>query len=269
MTSLARRWSVLADLGSLSARTRLSYGTWFWVNLFVQGLTLVVVAAFWRAVFAGRSDVAGLNLQQGLSYALLARMLTPLSDPGLIGFLGQLVRSGDLANELLRPVDFQSSAAARALGLMAVDFLTRLPVVIPLALLLGLQLPASPAPSLAALAVTLLGLINVFLFEWTLACVAFYTSYVWGLSMLRGGLIAFFSGSLLPLAFMPGGLRAVALTLPHTQVVALPAALLSGQTPIGEVPRVLLTQLLALAVLYPLSRWVFTRAVQRVTVQGG
>ena len=98
---------------------------------------------------------------------------------------------------------------------------------------------------------------------------AFYTSYVWGLSMLRGGLIAFFSGALLPLAFMPDGLRAVALTLPHTQVVALPAALLSGQTPMSEVPRVLLTQLLALAVLYPLSRWVFARAVRRVTVQGG
>lgn len=264
-----RQLGVLAELASLSGRARLSYGAWFWASAFTQGLTLVVAAAFWRAVYAGRDDIVGLNVEQAVSYVVLARLFVGLADPGLLGHLGRLVRSGDLGTELLRPVDLQLSSSMQGLGIMAVDVLSKLPIMLPLALLLGVRLPADPQVYLGVAAVVALGLLNIFLFEWALACVSFYTSYVWGLTMLRGGIVEFLSGALLPLAFMPEGLRAVALALPHAQVVALPAALLSGQTGLSGLPRVLLGQLLLAGVLWPLSRFVFSRAIRAANAQGG
>ena len=79
----------------------------------------------------------------------------------------------------------------------------------------------------------------------------------------------FFSGMLLPLAIMPEWLRTIATLLPFSQAVYLPVSVLSGLTPLGELPRIWLLQLTYLAVLLPLSRLVFRRAVRVVTVQGG
>ena len=70
-------------------------------------------------------------------------------------------------------------------------------------------------------------------------------------------------------AMMPEWLRAIAAVLPFSQAVYLPVSVLSGLTHLNELPRVWLLQLGYLAVLLPLSRLVFRRAVRVVTVQGG
>ncbi len=79
----------------------------------------------------------------------------------------------------------------------------------------------------------------------------------------------FFSGALIPLTMMPDWLRNIALILPFSQVVYLPVSLLSGITPVSDMPRIWLIQSVMLVALLFLSRFVFGRAVRVVTVQGG
>jgi len=68
---------------------------------------------------------------------------------------------------------------------------------------------------------------------------------------------------------MPDWLRNIALILPFSQVVYLPVSLLSGITPVSDMPRIWLIQSVMLVALLFLSRFVFGRAVRVVTVQGG
>ncbi len=79
----------------------------------------------------------------------------------------------------------------------------------------------------------------------------------------------YFSGALIPLTMMPDWLRNIALILPFSQVVYLPVSLLSGITPVSDMPRIWLIQSVMLVALLFLSRFVFGRAVRVVTVQGG
>ena len=56
---------------------------------------------------------------------------------------------------------------------------------------------------------------------------------------------------------------------PQIGLFAYGISFLTGIAPLSDAPRVWLAQLAALAVLLPLSRWVFRVAVRKVTVQGG
>ncbi len=87
--------------------------------------------------------------------------------------------------------------------------------------------------------------------------------------MVRVGVGSFFSGALVPLAMMPGWLQTVAAALPFAQAISVPVSLLSGITPLSDVPRLWLIQLVWLMLLLFLSRVVFSTALKKITVQGG
>jgi ABC-2 type transport system permease protein len=115
----------------------------------------------------------------------------------------------------------------------------------------------------------MLGHAVLFCFDWILGCTAFYSTEIWGMSVVRHSVAIFLSGALIPLNMMPDWLRTIATILPFSQVVYLPVSLLSGITPVSEMPRIWLIQGGFLLVLFFLSRFVFRRAIRVITVQGG
>ncbi|HYG60144.1 MAG TPA: hypothetical protein VD902_18915, partial [Symbiobacteriaceae bacterium] len=109
----------------------------------------------------------------------------------------------------------------------------------------------------------------LFFFDWTFASLAFYTTEVWGMHILREGVATFFSGALIPLAMLPGWLQAVAGALPFGQALYAPIGLLTGMIPLTSLPQVWLGQLIWLVGLGVFSRLMFTVAARKITVQGG
>ncbi len=90
-----------------------------------------------------------------------------------------------------------------------------------------------------------------------------------GLSALRLSIGSFFSGALIPLAILPGWLQKIAEFLPFSQTISVPVSFLSGISSLADAPRIWAVQLVWLAALFILSRLIFNRAVQKITVQGG
>ena len=99
----------------------------------------------------------------------------------------------------MRPVDFQLRSYVEELASLLIFLAQKIPLVILAWLLFGLQLPADPALWGCFLISLLLGQALLFCFDWAFACIAFYSTETWGLSVVRVGVAAFFSGSLLPL----------------------------------------------------------------------
>jgi ABC-2 type transport system permease protein len=180
-----------------------------------------------------------------------------------------MIRSGQLAVELLRPVDFQARAYVETLADLCVDLILKAPLVLLAIAVFGLQLPSDPWVYLAFLLTMALGHAVLFSFDWIFACLAFYSTETWGLSVIREGIALFFSGALVPLTLMPDWLRGVAAALPFAQALYVPASILSGITPLSAVPQSLVIQGAWLCGLGLVSRWVFRTALRVVTVQGG
>lgn len=271
LSQLRRRAAVYAGIAGMVPKSFLAYSIWVWVELFTQVLTMGIMTFFWRAVFAGAgaATIGGLTLQQTINYVLIAQILAPLVESRFIFHMSFLLREGQVAVELLRPVDLQARYLAENLAELATDMVFKAPLLLVAWLLYGLELPASPAAWAAFAVAMLLGRLVFFCFNWMFASLAFYTTETWGLSVLYEGIGRFFSGALVPLGILPAWLQLLAALLPFAQVLYAPVALLTGITPVAEAPRVWLTQLAWLVALAVLSRLAFGRALRKVTVQGG
>ncbi|MBF8284323.1 MAG: hypothetical protein HW378_3238 [Anaerolineales bacterium] len=267
--SLRRTVNVYGAIAAMVPKENLAYNIWVWMQFAVQIMSMIIFVYFWRAVYANATTLGGLSLQQTLNYILLAQIIAPLVENRLIFHFGFLVRSGQVAMELVRPIDFQARYYVESLAGLGVYLVQKLPLFLLAWAFLGLQLPADPA-AWGAFAVSLiLGQSILFFFDWVFACLAFYSTETWGLSVVRVGVATFFSGALVPLAMMPDWLQQLAAALPFAQALAVPASFLSGITPAAAAPQVWLIQLVWLMGLWVLSRRVFSLAVRKVTVQGG
>jgi ABC-2 type transport system permease protein len=228
-----------------------------------------VFVYFWRAVYAGTSSIGGMALSQTITYILMARLLSPLVETRTIFFFGFMIRQGQIAVELTRPLDMQGRIMTESFAELLVFLIQRLPLFLIAWLFFGMRLPTDPMLWLAFFISLVLGQIVLFLFDWMFACLAFYVTETWGLSVVRVGAGSFFSGALVPLVMMPSWLQNVAAALPFAQALSVPLSFLSGISTLPDAPRIWLIQILWLIVLLVLSRLVFSIAVRKVTVQGG
>lgn len=267
--AVRERLSVYGSIAGMAAKVRLAYNMWVWSDFVVTTISMFVFVYFWRAVYSGTATLGGMDLSQTITYILLARLLSPLVETRTIFFLGFLIRQGQIAVELTRPLDMQVRVVVETFAELLVFLLQRLPLFFLAWLVFGMRLPSNPALWGAFFLSLVLGQGIIFLFDWMFACLAFYVTETWGLSVVRVGVGSFFSGALIPLAMMPGWLQQVAAAMPFAQALSVPVSFLSGTTPLADAPRIWLVQVIWLLALVILSRLVFTVSIRKVTVQGG
>ena len=116
IATIRRKTSIYWAVAAMAPKFFLAYSLWVWMELFVQVITLVVFVAFWRAIYASTETIAGLSLRQTVNYILLARVFGPLTYTSVIYFFGHLLREGQMAIELVRPLDFQAQTYVRGLA---------------------------------------------------------------------------------------------------------------------------------------------------------
>jgi ABC-2 type transport system permease protein len=267
--SLRRNFSVYGAIASAAAKARLAYNMWVWADFVMTIVSMIVFVYFWRAVYASAPTLGGMALSQTITYILLARLLSPLVDTRTIFFFGFMIRQGEIAVELTRPLDFQARIMAQTLSELLVFMVQRLPLFLLAWLFFGMSLPADPLIWAAFLISLVLGQGVIFFFDWIFACLAFYVTETWGLSVVRVGAGSFFSGALVPLVMMPAWLQNTAAALPFAQALSVPVSFLSGISSLADAPRLWAIQALWLLALFALSRFIFNVAVRKITVQGG
>jgi ABC-2 type transport system permease protein len=269
LTAVRRKAAAYATLAAIMPKMYLAYTLWFWVGLVLNLISMTVFVFFWRGVYANTTSINGLGLQTTLNYILLAQVFGVLTDGFLVWEIGQMLRQGSIAHLLLRPLDLQASYYVLYLSSLATQLLMQLPIAVVATLLFGLRWPNDPAVWGAFVVTALLGRTVLYFFDWLLACITFYTTEVWGLSVLVFGLGLFLSGALVPLQMMPDWLQRLVLAVPFAQILAVPLSVLSGIAPIADAPRLWLGQLAWIVGLFVAARLFFRVAVRKVTVQGG
>jgi len=265
----ALNWRGYAALAGMETKKFLVYHWSVVVDLIKNLIATVVFVYFWRALYANTASIAGLTLDATLAYILLARIFQPLGNFILVSEFGHLMHQGGIAHIQLRPLDIQLAYYAENWATLLVGLGRQVPVALVALLVFHLPWPTNPAVWGVFIVSALLGRSVLFCFDYILGCVSFYTTSAWGLGFAVFGLSLFVGGGLVPLVMLPDWLRQIVLNTPFAQAFYVPISLLSGVAPLSDAPRLLLTQLLWLLGLAPLSRLVFSVAIRRVTVQGG
>lgn len=234
----------------------------------------VMEIMLYTAFHRGAAGQFPMELQALCSYIWLRQaFLTCFSIWMVEGDLFDLISSGNVAYELCRPMDLYgmwftkaaagrlSRAALRSLPILAVAFLLPKPY--------GLSLPAGPAAFLLFLPTVAMAFLLVVAASMIMYIACFYTISSLGVRIIANAVVEFLSGAWIPLPFLPEGFRQAAELLPFSLMLSLPLRVYGGDIPPAEAAWGLLLQVVWLAAFLLLGKWMMSRALRRVVVQGG
>lgn len=234
----------------------------------------LVQVMFFTAFFAGSRGEQPMTLAQTITYCWLVQMLVGIQpwsgDPDVL----EIIRSGNIAYELCRPIDLYGHWFSRMAARRLVPLLTS---SVPLALVARFLVPerfrlALP-PSVGSGLAFLLALGGVVLMSSALSnllgIITVWTVSGEGIYYLAPVIFMVLSGAAVPLPFFPAPLQGLLSFLPFRALMDTPAQVYLGLVAPGRAVLLVGSQLLWTAGFVVVGRLLLARALKSVVVQGG
>ncbi|MDL4817139.1 ABC transporter permease [Actinomadura opuntiae] len=224
-----------------------------------------VLLALWEA----RPALGGYDAADAVTFCFITQALIgPVQIFGGME-LTERIRNGDVAIDLHRPVGLQGWWLAEDLGRATGSLLLRAgPPLLAGALLFPFHWPG-PVGFAAFAAAVALGALVSFAIRYLVALGMFWLHDDRGLNAITLVMSLFFSGMILPLVVFPGRLGDIALALPWSAQIQVPADVFLGRRTGAGLLGALAFQAGWAAVLLA-AGWLLTRAARRkLVVHGG
>ena len=237
-------------------------------NAFFGLLRASVLIGLFNAQASAR--VAGYTLQDAITYTGLTQALLAYIAIFSWWDLMQSIRTGEVASDLARPVDYFGYWCARDIGRAAAQMLWRgLPMLALYALVYRISLPPTLLHWLALLPTLLLALLVSFGWRFIVSLAAFWTQDAIGLGRAAWSLSMFLSGFLMPIAFFPDWLGNAMKLTPFPAMINTPVEIYLGILSGAALWRALTEQAVWVVILYLLSQLVLAAGVRKLVIQGG
>ncbi|MGI6225013.1 MAG: ABC transporter permease [Peptococcales bacterium] len=242
-----------------------------WMRLFSNIIFLFMWGFIWFGLYKTKGNVAGVTFQAVFSYVLISQMLQGLHGAGTpLWDIQEKVRTGDIVSEMIRPYDYPLRLLFADFGSISFYFLTAiLPVYAIIFLILRPIIPISATQWLLFILSAILGYLIRYCIELTFGLFTFWLVETGGVEDIFYFAISLFSGATIPLWFFPGWLRTLAYYLPFQGIFFVPNAIFVGELAKEEVLPALGMQLFWLGITYLILRFVWSRAANKIVVQGG
>lgn len=240
-------------------------------ELAMESVRVVILWYFWHAVYAagGEQALSGFTLPGIVGYVFLSVLVYTYTQGETVFEVSRRVRSGGVAADLVRPVDFQLMLFFHDLGGKLPRLLAHLAGLVAAVLVFAIPHPRDMSQLLAfALSLFLAGVIH-FALDFLVSLAAFSTTNVWGLSISAEAIFELASGAILPLAFFPPFVAGIMAVLPFAQVIHTPVQIFLGRLEGEMVVSALGLQLFWAFTLFVVGRLLFSLALRRITVHGG
>jgi ABC-2 type transport system permease protein len=231
------------------------------------GLVRVMI---FSAFYAASTGPQPMTLPEVITYVWLTQALLLVLPWRPDADVEQLVRSGNVAYELVRPVDLYGLWFARSLAQRTAPALLRcLPMVVLAYAAFDLAAPAGPAAALA-FGVSIAATIALSAALTTLLSVSvLLTLSGRGVHVLVVSVVNFMSGALVPLPLLPEWIQPLVSALPFRGLMDTPFRLYMGHLPPAAALGAVAHQVVWTLALVLVGRVLLARALRRVVVQGG
>jgi ABC-2 type transport system permease protein len=256
------------ELARLGFRRYSTYRGATFAGVFTNTVWGFMLASIQLALFSSRSRVAGYSATDAITYTWLSQgMLMTVYVWGWAE-IALRVRTGDVATDLGRPLDFQGYWLAQDLGRAVYHAIFRgIPPVLVASLVFHLRFPSHPVTWLWFGLSLVLAVSVSFALRFMANLTAFWIHDHRGIIAITGFAFPFLSGLYgIPLAFLPPAVFHVLIVLPFASM---------GQAPLSvflEKPDMAATMLLQavwVVTLLAAGRLVLRAAERRLVVQGG
>lgn len=210
----------------------------------VFSITKILFAyILWGAIFDQRDTVADFTFQTMLSYYVISSFLSQIEmSEGVSRELSTRIRGGTFSKYMVIPANVQGYFLAQTAGTTAFYLIFDLLATVIWVTLFHIQLAFTTMAMLISLALgmVLLGLVFMVQFNFFLGILTFKFQNIDLFLMIKGNLLAFFTGTMVPLALLPEPIFTAMRLFPFYYVTYLPSMLLIGRNGREAIPGLLI-----------------------------
>lgn len=204
-----------------------------------------------------------------LQQAFLALFMTWFLDNDIF----DLITSGNVAYEMVRPLDIYNVWFVKNCAIRISKALLRCIPILFIAFLLPrpykFTLPNKPEVIITFIITMLLGFFVVIAYCMLVYICTFYTLSPMGVRMAFVMTADFLSGGLVPLPFLPDYITKYIYLTPFAAMQNVPFRVFSGDIPVKNAASPVLLQVMWLIILVFIGKFIMSKALKRVVVQGG
>ncbi|GAB3915313.1 hypothetical protein GCM10011575_39770 [Microlunatus endophyticus] len=256
------------------ARTTLQQAIAYRITTFFNvGLTfiwVIILYYLWRAAYSGRASIAGLSWDQMRTYVVIAYGINALVGWRTGTAMMAAIRTGDVVFEMVRPLNYCTTQLARALGFTVVEGGISMIFTLVIGLVfLHIQAPATVASALLFVLALIIGFLTKVLVVFLVSLLTFWTLNGMGLMWSQQAIMQILSGTIVPLALMPGWLQFIAKVLPLRGIVSTPLEFYLGKSGGWDAVGLIGLQAIWLVALWIVANLAWKRAFRVVEIQGG
>ena len=268
---MKKYWRVLG----IGIQSNLTYRFNYLTRTLFSFIPLLAMLSLWRTIYAskgGDHPLSGYTQAEMIFYYIMVAIVDVLTAVNEDDWqIAADIREGNISQFLLKPVDYLGYR-------LTLFFSGRLTFVMmaggPLAVFIFcfrhyFVAPAS-GPALAAFFASLLltALLQFFL-SYTMAMLAFWILEISTFIFILFAFEYLASGHLFPLDLLPQPLQHLLAFTPFPSMLYAPIGIYMGKIAGNDVPTALLTQLLWVALIYALARFMWARGIKKYAAFGG
>ncbi len=238
----------------------------FTTQLFWGFIRMMIFTAFYESSTVQHP----MTLQETVNYIWLTQAFLLLVPWGNDREVEQLIRTGNVAYELIRPLDLYWFWFSRALALRIAPLILRAIPIFTLAyFIFDLQLPQSPGAILAFVLTTFGGMLVSSAITVLSTITLFWTISGEGFSRIFSYFSILMSGLVIPLPLFPEWSQSAIRLLPFRCFLDIPFRLYMGHIPVQETISLFLFQMLWVVLLIIPGRLILRSGTKRIVIQGG
>jgi ABC-2 type transport system permease protein len=235
-------------------------------QLFFGLVRVMIYDGFYRS----SSSPQPMTVDQVVTYIWLGQAMLLLVLFDVDKDVAEMIRTGNVAYEMTRPLDLYTVWYTRALSGRAAPLLMRsVPIFVVAGVFLGLKAPASLTGGLLFVLSSLGGLLLAASLIALMTVCMFWTISGEGINRLAAPAIFFFSGIVIPLPLFPDWIQSLLEVLPFRGLIDTPFRIYMGVLTGTAAAGALLHQMAWTIVFIFVGRMILLRGVKRLVVQGG
>jgi ABC-2 type transport system permease protein len=235
-------------------------------QLFWGIMRVMIFAAF----YAHASSSTPMSLQETINYIWLSQVLLRLVPWHVDRDVEKLFLDGNVAYELVRPLNIYTAWFARIVALRLTPTLL---AGVPMFLIALLFLDLSPPASIASGGLFIVAFCGALLvsaaFTAMVTILSFWTLSGEGVAKLMPHLVSLLSGLVIPLPLFPEWTQRFMTLQPFRALFDTPIRIYMGNIPVDQVFGALFHQFFWLLTFFLLGKLLLRRALKYVVIQGG
>lgn len=247
----------------------------FYLAVLRKFLGMFIYYYLWIAIYASSASeqLGGFTKTEMILYVFMSYTISDIVMVSISSEIGNDVIDGNVAMHLIKPINYRMQLIFKSFGIMIYR------VVVPsLFIWIGLEVykvtrlgvaVSSPATIGMSLFSIFLSFLIYVLFDYCFGMLAFLTTYMFGMNIIKNAVLSFLTGKLIPISFFPEMVQKFFSFLPFTAMTYVPVMIYLGKYSGAEALWQIGKQAVWVAALYLLGTFLWKKIEKRIVILGG